>query len=100
MELTKKEFLEAISKANNEGKKFNIESEDSSSVYLSLYGCTIETSEEDGIEGEITFFKPHTAMEIRLDFAIIDAIYKESDGYRLEFNNAMPSVDLMESKSE
>lgn len=100
MELTKKEFLEAINKANNEGKRFNIESEDSSSVYLSLYGCTIETSEEDGVEGEITFFKPHTAMEVRLDFAIIDAIYKESDGYRLEFNNGMPDVDLMESKSE
>lgn len=100
MELTKKEFLEAINKANEEGKKFNIESEDSSSVYLSLYGCTIETSEENGIEGEITFFKPHTAMEVRLDFAIIDAIHKESDGYRLEFNNAMPDVNLMKSKSE
>lgn len=100
MELTKKEFIEAIRKANNEEKKFNIESEDSSSVYLSLYGCTIETNEEDGVEGEITFFKPHTAMEVRLDFAIIDAIYKESDGYQLEFNNAMPGVDLTECKNQ
>lgn len=100
MEMTKKEFLETINKANEEGKVFNVESEDSSSVYLSLYGCTASVNEEYGIEGEITFFKPHTAMEVRLDFAIIDAIYKESDGYRLEFNNGMPDVDLTESKSE
>lgn len=100
MEMTKKEFMEAIDKANQEGKIFNVESEDSSSVYLSLYGCTASVNEEDGIEGEITFFKPHTGMEIRLDFAIIDVIYKESDGYRLEFNNAMPDVDLTESKNQ
>lgn len=98
MKMTKKEFIEAIGKANEEGKTFNVESEDSSSVYLSLYGCTASVNEEDGLEGEITFFKPHTAMEVRLDFAIIDAIYKESDGYRLEFNNIMPSIDLSENK--
>lgn len=100
MEMTKKEFLEAINKANKEGKKFNIESVDSSSVYLSLYECNIKTNEDDGIEGEITFFKPYTAMEVRLDFAIIDVIYKESAGYRFEFNNAMPDVDVTESKNQ
>lgn len=100
MELTRNEFIEAIGKANEEGKTFNVESEDSSSVYLSLYGCIASVNEEDGLEGEITFFKPHTAMEVRLDFAIIDVIYKESDGYRLEFNNGMPDVDLTECKNQ
>lgn len=99
MELTKNEFMEAIDKANEEGKRFNVESTDSSSVYLSLYGCIIDNNKEYGIEGEITCFKPNAHMEVRLDFAIIDAIYKENGEYCLEFNNGMPSVDITECKS-
>ncbi len=73
--------------------KFNVESEDSGSVYLSLYGCKIETTLEDGICGEIVMFKPYTEMEVRFDFDIIAAITKEEDGsYRLEMDNGMPDI--------
>lgn len=100
MELTRKEFMEVISKANKDGKVFNVESEDSSSVYLALYGCTIEINEDCGVEGEITFFRPNEHMEVRIDFAIIDALYEENGEFRLEFNNGMPDVDITECKSE
>ncbi len=84
MELTREQFTEELAALEEDKNKFNVESEDSGSIYLSLYGCKIETTLEDGICGEIVMFKPYTEMEVRLDFDIIDAITKEEDGsYRL-----------------
>ena len=47
---------------------------------------------EEGIEGEITVFKPYSNMDVTLDFAIIHTITKEDKDYRLEFNNGMSDV--------
>ncbi len=93
MELTREQFTKELAALGENKNKFNVESEDTGLMYLSLYGCKIETTLEDGICGEIVMFKPYTEMEVRLDFDIIDAITKEEDGlYRLEMNNGMPDV--------
>lgn len=91
--MTREQFVEELTALEDNKNNFNVESEDSGSVYLSLYGCKVETALEDGICGEITMFKPHTEMEVRIDFEIIDSITKEDDcSYRLEMNNGMSDI--------
>jgi len=93
MEMTREQFVKELAALGEDKNKFNVESEDSGSIYLSLYGCKVETTLEDGICGEIVMFKPYTEMEVRLDFDIVDTITKEDDGsYRLEVVNGMPDV--------
>lgn len=93
MEMTKEQFLKELAALEEDKNKFNVESEDSGSIYLSLYECQVEATLEDGICGEIVMFKPYAEMEVRLDFDIIDAITKEEDGsYRLEMDNGMSDI--------
>lgn len=93
MELTREQFVTELASLGEDKNKFNVESEDSGSIYLSLYGCKIEITLEEGIYGEIVMFKPYTEMEVRFDFDIIDSITKEEDGsYRLEMDNGMSDI--------
>lgn len=90
--LTSKQFAKELADLG-EDKTFNVQSDDSGSVHLALYGCKVEVTFEEGIEGEINMFKPHSTMDVILDFAIIDNIIKEENGiYRLVFNNGMSDV--------
>lgn len=91
MDLTREQFVKELAELG-EGKTFNVQSDDSGSVYLALYGCKVGASLEEGIEGEITIFKPYAEMDATIDFAIVDTITKEENGYRLEFNNGMSDV--------
>ena len=91
MELTREQFVKEIT-TMSESRVFNVQSEDSRSVYFALYGCKIEISLEEGIKGEITIFKPYATMDVTIDFAIVNTITKEENGYRLEFNNGMSDV--------
>ena len=80
MELTREQFVEEINSLNEKGAIFNLESSDTGSVYLSLSGCNVSVTLEDGVWGEITAYKPHTDMEVSIDFDIVDAIIKNDDG--------------------
>ena len=91
MELTREQFVKEIT-TMSESRVFNVQSDDSGSVYLALYGCKVGASLEEGIEGEITIFKPYAEMDVTIDFAIVDTITKEDNNYRLEFNNGMSDV--------
>lgn len=91
MEMTREQFAKELATLG-ESRVFNVQSDDSGAVNLSLYGCKVTFALEEGIEGEITMFKPYSNMDITLDFAIIDTITKEDDSYRLEFNNGMSDV--------
>lgn len=96
MEMTREQFVTELASLGEDKNKFNVESKDSGSIYLSLYGCKIETTLENGICGEIVMFKPYAEMEVRLDFDIIDAITKEEGGlYRLEMDNGMSDIVIM-----
>lgn len=91
MELTREQFVKEIT-TMSESKVFNVQSDDSGSVYLALYDCKVGTSLEEGINGEITIFKPYATIDVTIDFAIVDTITKEDNDYRLEFNNGMSDV--------
>lgn len=90
--MTREQFIEEIIPMIEECAKFNVESVDSGSVFLSLYGCAIDINKDDGISGELIMYKPDTLMEVDVDFAIIDTITKEDDSYHLAFNNGMVDV--------
>lgn len=89
----KEQFVKEIS-SFGENTTFNIESGDSGTVYFALYECKVNVSLEDGIEGEITFFKPHANVEVRFDFDIVDEIFKRDNTYTLSFNNGLSDVDI------
>ena len=91
MEMTREQFVKELA-VLGESRVFNVQRDDSGSVHFALDGCKVETALEEGIEGEITMFKPYSNMDITLDFTIIDTITKEDDSYRLEFNNGMSDV--------
>lgn len=93
MELTREQFAEKINSLTEKGATFNVESEDSGSVYLSLYGCNISVTLEEGICGEIDMFKPHTEMGVSIDFDLVDGIKEDEDGaIHLELNNGLADV--------
>ena len=93
MELTKQQFMEKINSLNEKEATFNVESVDTGSVYVSLYGCNISITLEDGICGEITMFKPHTEMGVSIDFDLVDGIKEDEDGaIHLELNNGLADV--------
>lgn len=93
MEMTREQFFKELSTLRDDKNNFNVESDDSGSIYLSLYGCRIEASLDDGVSVELIMFKPNTNMEVRLDFEIIDTVTKEDDdSYRLEMNNGMSDI--------
>lgn len=93
MELTREQFAEKINSLNEQGATFNVESEDSGSVYLSLYSCNISITLEESICGEIDMFKPHTEMGVSIDFDLVDEVEEDEDGaIHLELNNGLADV--------
>ena len=93
MELTREQFVEEIKELKS-GTTFNVSSSDIGNVTFYLRGCLIEAKLEEGVEGEITFFKPHTDMEVDIDLEIVDEITKENGTYTLSFNNGLSDVDI------
>lgn len=91
MRLTREQFAEELT-TMDESKVFNVQSDDSGSVHFALYDCKVQISLEEGIDGEITIFKPYSSMDVTMDFAIVDTIIKKNDNYCLEFNNGMSDV--------
>lgn len=93
MELTREQFMEKINSLTSKGIAFNVESTDSGSVYLSLYGCNISVKLEECVCGEIVMYKPHTEMEVTIDFDFVNWIEENADGsIRLELNSGLADV--------
>ena len=91
--MTRKQFIKEIERLK-EGATCNVSSSDAGNVTMYLYGCVIKASAEDGVEGEITIFKPKTNMEVRIDFDIVDEITKQDNTYTLSFSNGLSDVDI------
>ena len=93
MELTREQFAEKINSLNAKGTTFNVESTDTGSVYLFLNGCNISVKLEEVVCGEIVIFKPHTEMEVTIDFDLVNWIDENEDGaIRLELNSGLADV--------
>ena len=93
MEMTREQFIEEI-KGLKEGTTFNVSSSDIGNVNLYLQGCVIKANAEEGINGEITIYKPYANMEVTLDFNIVDKITKQDNTYTLSFSNGLSDVDI------
>lgn len=94
MELTREQFVEEIKKLSVKETTFNVSSSDIGNVNLYLRGCVINVNAEEGIEGEITIFKPHTEMEVMLDFNTVNEITKQGNIYTLSFVIGIADVDI------
>ena len=93
MELTKQQFVEKINSLNEKGATFNVESVDIGSVYLFLNGCNISVKLEECVCEEVTMYKPHTEMEITIDFDLVNWIEEDEDGaIQLELNNGLSDL--------
>ena len=91
-ELTREQFAEKINSLN-EKTTFNVESTDTGSVYLFLNGCNISVKLEECVCGEITMYKPHTEMEVTIDFELVNWVEEDEDGsIRLELNSGLSDV--------
>ena len=95
MELTREQFAEKINSLNEQGATFNVESEDTGSIYLSLYGCNMSVTLEEGVCGEIDMFKPHTEMGVSIDFDLVNGIEEDEVGViYLIMNNGLADVAI------
>ena len=94
MELTKEQLIEEIRELSAKARVFNVSSSDIGNVNLYLQGCTLKVNAEDGVDGEITIFKPHANMEVTIDFDIVDEITKQDNTYTLSFVNGLSNVDI------
>lgn len=94
-EITREQFTKEIEELNNNGATFNFESQDSGSIYFAMAECSIAVRPEDGIDGEITVFKPYAQMEVSIDFELIDSIFTDEEEYYLEFSNGMADAVIL-----
>lgn len=81
--MTKEQFVKEIEQLSAKTKVFNVSSSDIGNVNLYLQGCTINVNAENGIDGEITIFKPYANMEVTFDFSIVDEISKQDNIFTL-----------------
>ena len=94
MELTREQFIEEITELSAKGRHFNVSSSDIGNVNLYLQGCVIKANAEEGINGEVTIYKPYANMEVTIDFSIVDEITKQDNTYTLSFINGLSDVDI------
>jgi len=93
MDLTREQFIKEITDLSAE-TTFNVSSSDIGNVTFYLCGCLITADAEEGVNGEITMFKPYTDMEVIIDFDIVDEITKQDNIYTLSFVNGLSDVDI------
>lgn len=91
--MTREQFVEEIN-GLKAGTTFNVSSSDIGNVTFYLRGCSITANLEEGANGEVTIFKPHTDMEVTIDFDIVDEITKQDNTYTLSFVNGLSDVDI------
>ena len=64
-ELTKAQFTNELTALHEAETKFDVNSIDGGSIFFSMKECCITAD-----ENEIALFKPHTLMEVDIDFAL------------------------------
>ena len=94
MEMTREQFIEEIIELSTKGRHFNVSSSDIGNVTLYMQGCVIKANPEEGVNGEITIYKPYVNMEVTIDFDIVDEITKQDNIYTLSFCNGLSDVDI------
>lgn len=94
--LSMEEFKLELEQLTSEGLKFNVESQGTGNIYLSIPGCDVSVYQEnEEICGEIIIAKPEANMRFTIDFDAVDFVYSEDDmKYCLQMNDDMFMSDI------
>lgn len=94
--LSMEEFRLELEQLTSEGLKFDVKSQGTGNVYLSIPGCDVSVYQENGeICGEIIITKPESDMKITFDFDAVDIVYSEGDmKYCLQMDADMFMSDI------
>lgn len=108
--LSMEEFKAELEELTSQGLKFDVKSQGSGNVFLSISGCNVSVYQEyEEICGEIIVTKPEADMKISFDFDAVDFVFKPEDDsifkmddvkYYLQMEDSMCMSDIIISVSE
>ena len=100
--LSMEEFRLELEQLASEGMKFDVKSQGTGNIYLSIPGCDVSVYQENGeICGEIIITKPEENMKFTIDFDAVDLVFSEGDmKYCLQMESDMCMSDIEISKPE
>lgn len=90
------EFRLELEQLTSEGLKFNVKSQGTGNIYLSIPDCDVSVYQENGeICGEIIIEKTEENMKFTIDFDAVDFVYSVDDmKYCLQMDNNMFMSDI------
>lgn len=94
--LSMEEFRLELEQLASEGMKFDVKSQESGNIYLSIPSCDVSVYQENGeLCGEIIITKPESDMKITFDFDTVDFVYSEDNmKYCLQMSDDMFMSDI------
>lgn len=106
--LSMEQFKADLEKLRSEGLKFDVKSQGTGNIYLSITNCDVLVYQEyEDICGEIIITKPETDVRISFDFdAVIDVLTEDDDftmddvKYCLQMDSSMCMSDITISIAE
>ena len=97
--LSMEELKLELEQLASEGMKFDVKSQGTGNIYLSIPGCDVSVYQENGeICGEIIIKKPEANMKFTIDFDAVDLVFKENDtDFYLQMESNMCMSDIVNS---
>lgn len=94
--LSMEEFRLELEQLTSEGLKFNVGSQGTGNIYLSIPSCDVSVYQENAeLCGEIIIAKPESDMKITFDFDTVDFVYSGGNmEYCLQMENDMNMSDI------
>ena len=95
--LSMEEFKLELEQLRSEGLKFDVKSQGSGNIYLSILDCDVSVYQEnEELCGEIIIEKPEANMKFTIDFDAVDLVFKKNDtDYYLQMDNNMRMSDIV-----
>lgn len=95
--LSMTEFKLELKQLSSEGMKFDVKSQGSGNIYLSICGCDVSVYQEnEELCGEIIIEKPVANMKFTIDFDAVDLVFKENDtDFYLQMESNMCMSDIV-----
>lgn len=94
--LSMTEFKLELEQLSSEGMKFDVKSQGTGNIYLSILGCDVSVYQEnEEFCGEIIIEKPEANMKFTVDFDAVDLVFSEGDmKYCLQMGSDMNMSDI------
>ena len=100
--LSMEQFRLELEQLSSEGLKFDVKSQGTGNIYLSIPSCDVSVYQEfEEINGEIIITKPESDVNISLDFDAVADVLKDDDmitsgdvKYLIEIDSKMSMSDI------